>query len=131
MMNLTPTRIVDPTNFTWRNRRRMAWSAFISIIVVTGLCFFYVDLDRLSKLTDVVTWFYMTMASIVGAYMGLSTYASVKGEQPSVMYQDQQSGELLAPIDPGRSEPLPDDTVIGEPVKKRGRPVKVKMRMLD
>ncbi len=67
------------TNYQWRHRRRMAWMAFASILVVTFLCFFVVDIERLDKLETVVTWFYMAMASIVGAYMGFATYASVAG----------------------------------------------------
>tara|TARA_Y100000310_G_scaffold115139_1_gene113673 strand:- start:1082 stop:1318 length:237 start_codon:yes stop_codon:yes gene_type:complete len=62
----------------WTNRRRMAWLALSSIIVVTGLAFFVLPIDRLDKLADVITWFYLSMASIVGAYMGLSTWAAKK-----------------------------------------------------
>tara|TARA_Y100000310_G_C20271345_1_gene618176 strand:+ start:215 stop:448 length:234 start_codon:yes stop_codon:yes gene_type:complete len=62
----------------WKNRRRMAWLAMISIIVVTGLAFFVLPMERLDKLADVITWFYLSMASIVGAYMGLSTWAAKK-----------------------------------------------------
>ena len=62
----------------WQNRRRMAWLSIISIIVVTGLAFFVLPIERLDKLADVITWFYLSMASIVGAYMGLSTWAAKK-----------------------------------------------------
>ena len=62
----------------WTNRRRMAWLALISIIVVTGLAFFVLPIDRLDKLADVITWFYLSMASIVGAYMGLTTMEHLK-----------------------------------------------------
>jgi hypothetical protein len=88
---------VHMSNYMWRNRRRMAWLAFGSMIVVTGLCFFVVPLDRLEKLTDVVTWFYMTMATVVGAYMGLSTYASVRGND---MYNPYGSPYGIQPGDP-------------------------------
>ena len=69
----------DLSSYTWKNRRRMAWGAFVSILIVTGACLFYVEETRLERLETVVTWFYMAMASIVGAYMGFATYASVKG----------------------------------------------------
>jgi hypothetical protein len=71
-------------NLLWKNRRTMAWIALISIMIVTILCFFVVSVERLDKLSSVVTWFYTTMASVVGAYMGLSTYASIKGASPYV-----------------------------------------------
>lgn len=71
-------------NRLWRNRRAMAWIALISIMIVTILCFFVVSVERLDKLSSVVTWFYTTMASVVGAYMGLSTYASIKSVSPYV-----------------------------------------------
>ena len=57
----------------WKNRRRMAWVALFSIIVVTYLAFFKVPLDRLAVLKEVITWFYFVMGSIVGAYVGFAT----------------------------------------------------------
>jgi hypothetical protein len=117
---------VHRNNYLWRNRRRMAWGAFVSIIVVTGLCFFWVDVERLEKLETVITWFYMAMASIVGAYMGFATYASVANKD--VMY-----GDLYGP-GPGHShgeEPPPPDSSITpdnpdeEPPPRRRRAPKV------
>jgi len=58
----------------------MAWIALLSILVVTGLMMFVVDMERLDKLSDVVVWFYMSMATVIGAYMGASVYANVKGK---------------------------------------------------
>ena len=63
-----------------RNKRRMAWIALLSILVVTGLMMFVVDMERLDKLSDVVVWFYFSMASIIGAYMGMPTWAKVNGK---------------------------------------------------
>lgn len=57
----------------WKHRRRMAYIALISMLVVTYLCMFKVPTDKLSTLSDVVNWFYVTMGTIVGAYMGFST----------------------------------------------------------
>lgn len=102
------------TNYQWRNRRRMAWTAFVSILIVTFLCFFVVDIDRLSKLETVVTWFYMAMASIVGAYMGFSTYASVAGnEMPSQSYSPYESDYE----EPPQSSITPDNP--DAPVRRR------------
>tara|TARA_B000000557_G_scaffold256239_1_gene248206 strand:+ start:571 stop:789 length:219 start_codon:yes stop_codon:yes gene_type:complete len=57
----------------WQNRRRMAWLALISILIVTILAFFIVAESRLKLLGDVINMFYLTMASIVGAYVGFAT----------------------------------------------------------
>ena len=59
-----------------KNKRRMAWVSLISILIVTGLMMFAVPIERLDKLS----WFYMSMATVIGAYMGASVYAHVKGK---------------------------------------------------
>ena len=51
----------------------MAWTALVSILVVTFLSFFIVDESRLKLLSDVINMFYLSMASIVGAYVGFAT----------------------------------------------------------
>ena len=56
---------VDLGNYTWKNRRRMAWLAFWAMMISTALCFFWVDPERLAKLDTIVTWFYMTCGTIV------------------------------------------------------------------
>lgn len=62
----------------WKNRRRMAWVALISMISITALILFtdLVELERLKILTEVITWFYFSCASVIGAYMGFTTWAS-------------------------------------------------------
>ena len=80
---MTETTVVNDEKVTVtknRNKRRMAWIALLSILVVTGLMMFVVDMDRLDKLSDVVVWFYFSMASIIGAYMGMTTWAKVNGK---------------------------------------------------
>ena len=62
----------DP-KLRWRNRRRMAWTALVSILIVTFLSFFVVEESRLKLLSDVINMFYLSMASIVGAYVGFAT----------------------------------------------------------
>ena len=57
----------------WQNRRRMAWISLSSILVVTILAFFVVAESRLKLLGDVINMFYLSMASIVGAYVGFAT----------------------------------------------------------
>lgn len=66
--NITPNQ-----KSRWKNRRRMAWVALVSILVVTILAFFIVAESRLKLLGDVINMFYLSMASIVGAYVGFAT----------------------------------------------------------
>lgn len=63
---------------TWKNRRRMAWIALISMILFTIYLFTFAPMEKLKPLGDVITWYYMTMSTIVCAYMGLATYAYVR-----------------------------------------------------
>jgi Ni,Fe-hydrogenase I cytochrome b subunit len=67
----------------WKNRRRMAWISLISMLIVTGLILFtdIVPESRLTILTEVITWFYFSCASIIGMYMGATTWANIKGNR--------------------------------------------------
>ena len=60
----------------WKNRRRMAWTALVSMIITTILILFVIPEPRLALLSEVITWFYFSMASVIGAYMGFTTWAS-------------------------------------------------------
>jgi hypothetical protein len=66
----------------WQNRRRMAWISLSSMILMTALILFtnLVPNEKLKILSEVITWYYLTCASVVGAYMGFTTYASIKGK---------------------------------------------------
>lgn len=75
-----PEKEIEVDNMRWKNRRRMAWISLISILLVTAVMIFYVPEARLTKLETVITWFYMVMASIVGAYMGFATLSMIKGK---------------------------------------------------
>lgn len=78
----TEISISDDTNsdpkVRWKNRRRMAWTALIYMIVKTGLLLFLVDPARLSVLTEPITWSYFCSAAIVGSYMGAATFEHIK-----------------------------------------------------
>ena len=65
----------------WQNRRRMAWTSLLSMIVVTYLILFtnLVPEERLKILSEVITWYYFCSASVIGAYMGF-TWASKSGK---------------------------------------------------
>jgi hypothetical protein len=63
----------------WKNRRRMAWTSLIAMIVVTMMLLFGPIPDsRLKILAEPLTWFFFAMASVIGAYMGFTTWASKK-----------------------------------------------------
>jgi hypothetical protein len=111
-------RSVDLSNYTWKNRRRMAWLAFWSMVVFTALCFFWVPESRLSHLDTIITWYYMAAASIVGAYMGFSTYASVNGGGGEPYGQSYQAAQPDQPADDKEGFFVPPD----EPkvTKKKG-----------
>jgi len=67
----------------WKNRRRMSWVSLISMTLVTYLILFtnLVSVERLGVLGEVITWYYFCSASIIGMYMGATTWASIKGKQ--------------------------------------------------
>ena len=71
---------IDMEKKRWTNRRRMAWTSLISMLIVTGVVLFtnIVSLERVNVLSDVITWFYFSCASIIGMYMGATTWASLK-----------------------------------------------------
>lgn len=57
----------------WKHRRRMAYISLLAILVVTYWCVFTVPKDRLEVLDPIITWFYIIMGSIIGAYVGFAT----------------------------------------------------------
>lgn len=70
---------IDLEKRKWSNRRRMAWLAFISMVLVTvALLFAPIETSRIKILTEPISWFYFAMASVIGAYMGFTTWASKK-----------------------------------------------------
>jgi len=80
---ITLTETVESINAEkrrWQNRRRMAWLSLISMIAVTVIILFtnLVSVERLKVLSEVITWYYFCSASVIGAYMGFTTWASKK-----------------------------------------------------
>lgn len=71
---------LEMQNKRWKNRRRMAWVSLISMVLITVLILFtnLVPESRLKILSEVITWYYFASASIIGAYMGFTAYASKK-----------------------------------------------------
>lgn len=65
-------------NERWKNRRRMSWIALWATLLVTAAMMFFVPEARIEKLDEVVVWFYVSMASIIGVYIGSATFADIK-----------------------------------------------------
>lgn len=61
----------------WKNRRKMAWLSMFAMIAATYGLFFLVSESRLQHLGEVIAWFYMAMASVIGTYLGTTTWAYV------------------------------------------------------
>ena len=60
-------------------QRRMAWVSLISMLVFTGFVFLPILPDsRIQALADLFGLFYIGMAGVVGAYMGMTAYMSKK-----------------------------------------------------
>lgn len=64
----------------FKNRRRMAWLAMIAILLATVAMMFFVPVEKIKALENVVTWFYMAMTTVIGAYMGATTMQYIKGK---------------------------------------------------
>ena len=60
-------------------QRRMAWVSIIAMLVFTCLLFLPIFPDsRIKALSDLFGLFYIGMAGVVGAYMGMTAYMSAK-----------------------------------------------------
>ena len=60
-------------------QRRMAWISVLSMIIFTLLVFLPIFPDsRIKALADLFGLFYIGMAGVVGAYMGMTAYMSRK-----------------------------------------------------
>jgi hypothetical protein len=61
-----------------KNRRRMAWLSLIALIA-SGFCLmFFVPESRLSQLDGILELYWISLGGIVGAYVGMSAWASRK-----------------------------------------------------
>ena len=60
-------------------QRRMAWISLIAMLIFTGLVFLPIFPDsRINALGSLFATFYIGMAGVVGAYMGMTAYMSAK-----------------------------------------------------
>jgi len=67
------------TEDRFKNRRRMAWMAMVSMTIYTAILLTpIIETTRIKALENILDMFYIAMASIVGAYMGFATWARKK-----------------------------------------------------
>lgn len=61
----------------WRGRRTMAGISLAAmILVMASLLYAPIPESRIKVLEEPLTWFFFSMASVIGAYMGFTTWAS-------------------------------------------------------
>lgn len=61
-----------------KNRRRMAWLSLIALIASGFSLMFFVPESRLSQLNGILELYWLSLGGIVGAYVGMSAWASRK-----------------------------------------------------
>lgn len=60
-------------------QRQMAWTAIVVVIAATALLFTpFIDDKRIETIIPMLDWFYIAMASIPGAFMGMTAWMSKK-----------------------------------------------------
>lgn len=60
-------------------QRQMAWTAVAVIIIVTAMLFMPIfSNERIETIIPMLDWFYISMAGIVGAFMGMTAWMSKK-----------------------------------------------------
>jgi hypothetical protein len=82
-------------NARWKNRRRMAWICLWAMIVYVVLIMFLVPSSKVTAMAEVSAWFMMATASIIGTYIGTSTWAYISGRKQGMgngMYNGNQGG---------------------------------------
>ena len=63
----------------WQNRRRMAWTSLVAMNIITLLLLFApISPDRLKIIAEPLIWSYFAFTSVIGAYMGFTTWANRK-----------------------------------------------------
>jgi hypothetical protein len=76
------TKNVEIERMKWKTRRKMAWLALIAEVAVTIALFVApIPENRLTILSEPITWFYFSMTSVIGFYMGATTWAYLGGKK--------------------------------------------------
>ena len=71
-------RNVTLERLKWVGRRRMAWSALIFWMLITTYVIGFKESNSSKLLEDIYSWVSITSLSVVGAYMGFTSYFSGK-----------------------------------------------------
>lgn len=67
----------------------LAWVAMISMCVTTVLLFMpWVDLERISRLTDILDLFYVTQSGVIAFFIGAKTWLQSRRSEQSPMSKD-------------------------------------------
>lgn len=83
----------------WKTKRRMAWFSMISMIAATAAMFFLVAQSKMASLDSVISWFYMANTTIIGAYIGSSTWEQVSKLRPTKPSITDASNSASTPFD--------------------------------
>jgi hypothetical protein len=82
---LTPEQItaqLKAEKVRWENRRKMAWTSLIAIIVQTAALLFapsnILTPEKIKVIQEPLTWAYMCESAVILAYMGFTTWAYLK-----------------------------------------------------
>jgi hypothetical protein len=78
METKTPNNGGGDPKVRWKNRRKMAWTSLIYMIIKTLLLLFVVDPERMKILSEPIIWSYFCSTAIVGTYMGAATFEHIK-----------------------------------------------------
>lgn len=62
-----------------KNRRRMAWSSLVALVLTGFALMFLVPESRLTKLDGLLELYWVSLGGVVGAYVGISAWAAKKG----------------------------------------------------
>lgn len=71
----------DDQEEVWSSRGKMSWVALWGMILPTiYIITMITNIDLIDKLGVLMSWYYLSLASIVGAYFGFKSWAQIKGK---------------------------------------------------
>ena len=84
-IQLTPEQIsatLKAEKVRWENRRKMAWTALIAMILQTMIILFapvtLLTPEKIKIIQEPITWAYMCESAVILGYMGFTTWAYMK-----------------------------------------------------
>jgi hypothetical protein len=60
---------------TWTTRKRIAIACLVSMFVIMGALLFYVPVDKITALREIISNYFYTTSFIIVAYMGSTSLA--------------------------------------------------------